>query len=57
MYLLDIQSFRDLTVTIIGDLSPSMYFLYDVLAVVMAFLFLLIIYHFFDVVLSKLKRW
>lgn len=55
--LLAITTFRDLVVSILGDLSPNMYFLYDIVAVILAFLFFLIIYRLFDVVLTKLKRW
>ena len=55
MYFLAITTFRDLVVYLVGDLSSNMYFLYDILAVLLAFLFLLIIYHFLDVVFSKLK--
>ena len=57
MLFLDILSFKDLCIRLLGELSPSMYWLYDVLAVVAGFLFIMIIYKFLDVVLSSLKRW
>lgn len=56
MLIAEIQSFRDLAVTIIGELSPSMSFLYDIVAVLFAFLFLMIIYSFF-LFFKKITRW
>ena len=47
MMLLKIMSFRELAITIIGELSPSMSFMYDIVAVIFAFLFMSIIYGFF----------
>lgn len=43
MYIADIMSFRDIAVTFIGELSPSMYFMYDIIACVLFFLFFLVI--------------
>ena len=57
MLLMSIDSFRDLTVRIIGDLSPSMYFLYDVVAVLLSVLFLFIIYGLFNWFFHLAKRW
>jgi len=57
MYFLEIMSFRELAVTLIGELNPAMYFLYDLLAVVLCFLFLMIIYGFFAGFFRKISRW
>lgn len=43
MYIADIMSFRDIAVTFIGGLSPSMYFMYDIIACILFFLFFLTI--------------
>ncbi len=56
MLFAEIMSFRDLAVTIIGELSPAMSFMYDIVAVIFAFLFLMVIYSFF-VFFKKLTRW
>ena len=56
MYILDIMSFRELAVVILGELSPSMSFLYDIMAVVLAFLFFMVIYSFF-MFFKRLMRW
>lgn len=57
MYILDMMSFREIVVKLIGELSPSMYFLYDVLAIVLGFLFFLTIFSFIGFTLKWLKRW
>ncbi len=56
MLFLDIVTFKELAIMIIGDLSPSMSFLYDIVAVVFAFLFLMVVYSFF-MFFKKLLRW
>lgn len=56
MLLLDIVTFKELAIMIIGELSPSMSFMYDVVAVVFAFLFLMVVYSFF-MFFKKLLRW
>ena len=56
MLFAEIMSFRDLAVAIIGELSPAMSFMYDIVAVIFAFLFLMVIYSFF-VFFKKLTRW
>jgi hypothetical protein len=43
MFLAEIMSFRDIAVTLIGELSPSMYFMYDIIACILFFLFFLVI--------------
>lgn len=57
MYLLDMMSFREIVVKLVGELSPSMYFLYDILAIVLAFLFFLVVVSFIGFTLKWLKRW
>ena len=56
MNFLAIKSFRELAVIIIGDLSPSMSFLYDIVAVVFAFLFIIVIYSFFIFVRNEVRK-
>lgn len=56
MYLLAIKNFRELAVTLIGDLSPNMSFLYDIVAVVFAFLFIIVIYSFFIFVRNEVRK-
>ena len=43
MYFAEIMSFRDIAVTLIGELSPSMYFMYDIIACILCFLFFLVL--------------
>lgn len=56
MYFLAIESFRDLSVKIIGELSPSMSFLYDIFAVLLAFLFFLVVFSFFIFVRNEIRK-
>lgn len=42
MFLAEIMSFRDIAVTLIGELSPAMYFMYDIIACILCFLFFLV---------------
>ena len=43
MFLAEIMSFRDIAVTLIGELSPAMYFMYDIIACILCFLFFLVL--------------
>lgn len=56
MLFLEIDSFRDLAVVLLGELSPSMSFMYDVVAVVFAFLFMMVIYSFFIFVRNEIRK-
>lgn len=56
MLFLDIVSFRELSVIILGELSPSMTFLYDLIAVILCFLFFMIAFNFFTF-FKRFIRW
>jgi len=57
MFILDFMSFRELAVVTLGELSPSMSFLYDVIACVYAFLFVMVVYSFFTYISRRFSRW
>ena len=56
MYFLAIESFRDIAVKLLGEISPSMSFLYDIVAVVLCFLFFLVVFSFFIFFRNEIRK-